>query len=65
MQNGKSHRLDGFPYEFYKAMWDSIGENLCKLASNVFASGRLSEFFNQGLIKLIPKNKVRNTIVHW
>nr|KUM49997.1 hypothetical protein ABT39_MTgene3225 [Picea glauca] len=46
-------------------MWDSIGDDFCSLASEVFASGRLSEFLNQGLIKLIPKNAARDTIGGW
>jgi len=48
MQNGKS-------------MWDSIGDDFCCLASEVFISNRLSKFPNQGLVKLIPKNIAKDS----
>lgn len=57
--------MDGLPCEFYKAMWDTIGDEFCRLASKVFSFGRLSEFLNQGLIKLIPKNFTNDTIGGW
>lgn len=65
MQNGKSPGLYGLPCEFYKSLWDAIGEDFCSMASEVFASGCLSEFINQGLIKLIPKNVAIDSIGGW
>jgi hypothetical protein len=56
MQNGKSSGIDGLPCEFYKEMWDIVGDDFCNLAHEVFSIGCLSESLNQGLIKLIPKN---------
>lgn len=55
MWNGKSPRLDIFPCEFYKGMWETVGDDFCHLASKAFSSGTLTKFINQGLIKLIPK----------
>jgi hypothetical protein len=28
MRNGKSLGIDGFPCEFYKTMWDMVGDDL-------------------------------------
>lgn len=57
MKNGKALGMDGLPCEFSKAMWNIIGDDFCCLASQVITSGRLSEFLNQGLIKIISKNE--------
>lgn len=65
MQNGKSRGMDGLPCEFYKVMWDTTGDDFCSLASEDFASGRLSEILNQGLINLIPKNAAMDSIGGW
>lgn len=65
MQNGKASGIDGLPCEFYKAMWDSIGDDFCCLVDEIFTSGSLSQFLNQGLINLIPKNASRDTIGGW
>jgi len=62
MQNGKPSSMDGLHCEFYKAMWDTIGDDFCCLASEVFSFGGLSEFLNQGLIKIIPKNVAQDRI---
>jgi hypothetical protein len=32
MLNEKSSGIDGFPYEFYKEMWDTVGYEFCNLA---------------------------------
>lgn len=50
MQNGKFLRLDGLLGEFYKSLWNSIGDDFCCIALEVFASNGLFVFLNQGLI---------------
>jgi hypothetical protein len=57
--------MDGLPCEFYKAMWDTIGDDFCSLAFKVFSFGWLFVFLNQGLIKLIPKKAARDFISGW
>jgi len=65
MQNGKSLGMDGLPCEFYKTMWDAIGDDFCHVVDEVFMTGRMSQFLNQGLIKLININAARDTIGGW
>ena len=43
MQNGESLSIDGLPYEFYKATWDTIGDDFCNLIWEVFSFGKLSK----------------------
>jgi hypothetical protein len=57
--------MDGLPCEFYKAMWDTIGDDFSHLEIKVFNSNRLFKYLNQELIKLIPKNAAANTIMGW
>jgi hypothetical protein len=65
MHNSKSSVLDGLPCEFFKAMRDTIGDDLFSLAFEVFAFGGVSYFLNQGLLKFFPKNTVRDSISGW
>jgi hypothetical protein len=46
-------------------MWDIEGDDFCNLVHELFSIGCLSESFNQGLIKLIPKNTLRYFIGGW
>lgn len=62
MKNGKSPGMDGLPCEFYKAMWDNVGDYFCGLVFDAFSTGCPTETLNRGLIKLIPKNASRDTI---
>jgi hypothetical protein len=55
--------MDGLPCDFYKAMWDTIGDDLCSLASRDFLTSRSSDFLNQGLIKFILNNAYKDSIV--
>ena len=59
MQNGESPGINGLPCEFYKAMWDTVGDYFCNLIWEVFYFRKLSKSLTQGLIKFIPKNVVR------
>jgi hypothetical protein len=57
--------MDGLSCEFYKVVCDTISDDFYCLSSEVFTSGRLLEFLNQGLFKFIPKNVVRDSIKGW
>jgi hypothetical protein len=65
MKNGMSSRLDGLLCEFYKAMWDMIGNDFCCSMAKAFSSKILIESPNQGLIKLITKNMANDTNGGW
>jgi hypothetical protein len=54
--------IDGLLCEFFKAMWDTVGGNLCCMDSENLSSSNLTESLNQGIIKLIPKNVSHETI---
>jgi hypothetical protein len=56
MQNENSPSMNGLPCKFYKAMWDTIGDDF--VAWHLRPS---PQDFNQGLIKLIPKNASRDS----
>lgn len=62
MNNGKSPGLDAISCEFHKVMKDIIGDDFNNMASKIFSTWCLSKFINQVLIKLIPKNLLRDTI---
>ena len=53
--NNKGPGSDGITPEFYKEMWDIIGEDVTKVINTVIERGRLSVSQNTGLIVLIPK----------
>jgi len=61
MQNGKSLGIDGLTYEFFKDMWDIIGNDLNHLYSESFSSRCLMKSISQELIKTILKNVARDT----
>lgn len=65
LQNGKSPRVNGVPYDFYKAMWDIVTYHINHLASNTFSSMCLIQFINQALINIILENAHRDTIGGW
>jgi hypothetical protein len=65
MKNGKYLGKDGLPCEFYKGMWDMIGDDFCHLVVKVFTFHRFSESLNLGSIKLNSKNVARDTIGGW
>ena len=56
MVNDKADRCNSFPYEFYKAFWDSIRPNLHKVYLEYFHSISLSNLINKGNIKFILKS---------
>lgn len=56
MANDKALGIDGFPCEFYKAMWDYIGHDLHQVYLEAFHSNSLGNLINKGNIKFIPKS---------
>jgi len=65
MKNRKSLGIDVFYFEYYKVMWDTMGDVFCNLAHKFFSTWSLSKTLNQGLIKLILSNTSRYFIGEW
>ncbi len=65
MVDEKSPGCDGFPYEFYKHLWEQIGPNLHKVYLKAYHSKSLGEIINKGNIKFIPKASDPEDICNW
>ena len=55
MEDDKSLGCDRFPCEFYKYLFESIGEDLYKVYLEAYHSKILGVITNKGNIKFIPK----------
>lgn len=55
MADDKAPGSDGFPHEFYEALWPCVGPDLHKVYLEAFHSRSLGKMINQGSIKFIPK----------
>lgn len=65
MANYKAPGCDGFPCEFYKALWPYVGSHLHKLYLESFHSQSLGKLINKGNIKFIPKCRDPKDIYNW
>ena len=65
MADDKSPGCDGFPYEFYKHLWEEIGPNLHKVYLEAYHSKSLGAIINKGTIKFIPKASDLEDIYNW
>lgn len=55
MANDKSPRLDDFPYEFYKILWDFLDLDLLHIYQEAIKIGSLGSITIKGNIRFIPK----------
>ena len=55
MDDDKSPGCDGFPYEFYKHLWEYFGLDLHNFYLEAYHSKTLGVIINKGNIKFIPK----------
>ena len=55
MQTNKSPGVDGFPVEFYRRFWSSLGQDLVELLNYSYEHGQLSDSQKQGIIRLLYK----------
>lgn len=46
---------DGFPVEFFKAYWDTVGEQVSNVALQFFVTGKILKEINCTTITLVPK----------
>lgn len=65
MANDKAPGFDGFPYEFYKALWDCAGPDLFQVYLEAFHSNSLGEMINKENIKFIPRAGDPEDICNW
>ena len=57
MQTNKSPGADGFPVEFYRRFWSSLGPDLVEVLNYCFEHGQLSDSQKQGIIRLLYKKE--------
>lgn len=55
MPQNKSPGPDGYSVEFFKASWDTVGNDVTKAVKEFFSNGRLLRELNTTAIALIPK----------
>ena len=55
MQTNKSPGVDGFPVEFYRRFWSSLGQDLVAVLNYSYEQGELSDSQKQGIIRLLYK----------
>lgn len=65
MSNDKALGCDGFPCEFYKALWPCVGLDLHKVYLEAFHPQSLGQLINKGNIKFIPKVGDPEDICNW
>ncbi|GJT26681.1 RNA-directed DNA polymerase, eukaryota, reverse transcriptase zinc-binding domain protein [Tanacetum coccineum] len=53
---------DGFTAKFFKAVWEIVGNDLCKAVQEFFMSGKLLGEVNATVIFLVPKINVPNRV---
>ncbi|KAI0519711.1 hypothetical protein KFK09_007170 [Dendrobium nobile] len=58
--NNIAPRLDGITYSFFKSYWSIVGKDVWKALQLCFSSGKLSSFWKETLVILVPK--VRNPL---
>ncbi|XP_062081288.1 uncharacterized protein LOC133786089 [Humulus lupulus] len=51
----KSPGPDGYGYEFYKAMWQNIGDDISEAILEFFHSGKIPAELNETVLALVPK----------
>ena len=65
MQTNKSPGVDGFPVEFYRRFWSSLGQDLVELLNYSYEHGQLSDSQKQGIIRLLYKKDDPLLLKNW
>ena len=65
MQTNKSPGADGFPVEFYRHFWGSLGQDLVELLNYSYEHGQLSDSQKQGIIRLLYKKDDPLLLKNW
>lgn len=53
MADEKAPRCDGFPFEFYKVLWEDIGPDSLHIYHKAYISKSLGNIINKGNIKFV------------
>lgn len=64
LANNKSPGLDGFPSEFFKLHWKTVGEQVVQAVLTFLTTGHLLKEWNQSLLVLIPKIAAPEEVNH-
>ena len=65
MQTNKSPGADGFPVEFYRRFWSSVGPDLVEVLNYCYEHGQLSDSQKQGIIRLLYKKEDPLLLKNW
>ena len=65
MQTNKSPGADGFPVEFYRRFWSSLGNDLVEVLNYSYEHGQLSDSQKQGIIRLLYKKDDLLLLKNW
>ena len=65
MQTNKSPGADGFPVEFYRRFWSSLGNDLVEVLNYSYEHGQLSDSQKQGIIRLLYKKDDPLLLKNW
>lgn len=62
MPSNKAPGPDGYPAEFYKTAWSTVGHDLVLVIQEFFRNGRLLKDLNTTIIALIPKTPAASAL---
>ena len=65
MPKGKTPGSDGFPMEFYQALWKTLGADLVRVLNAAFEAGQLSTSQRRGLIIVLYKKNDKLDTKNW
>ena len=65
MQTNKSPGADGFPVEFYRRFWSSLGPDLVEVLNYCYEHRQLSDSQKQGIIRLLYKKEDPLLLKNW
>ena len=65
MRTNKSPGADGFPVEFYRRFWSSLGPDLVEVLNYCYEHGQLSNSQKQGIIRLLYKKEDPLLLKNW
>ena len=65
MRTNKSPGADGFPVEFYRRFWSSLGPDLVEVLNYCYEHGQLSDSQKQGIIRLLYKKEDPLLLKNW
>ena len=65
LPNNKAPCPDRMPIEFFKALWNKIGEDITEYTNSAFISGYLEDKVNNSNMTLLLKDGSRYNIKNW